>query len=76
MLHPQAAARAVGDGAQQALFRVVEADAQAVAVGHALEQAHGIVLLAREAVVEVPRPCPTRSSRRPVPDGLPCARRG
>ena len=53
VLHPQAAARAVGDGAQQALFRVVEADAQAVAVGHALKQAHGIVLLAREAVVEV-----------------------
>ena len=53
VLHPQAAARAVGDGAQQALFRIVEADAQAVAVGHALKQAHGIVLLAREAVVEV-----------------------
>ena len=53
VLHPQAAARAVGDGAQQALFRVVEADAQAVAVGHALKQAHGIVLLVCEAVVEV-----------------------
>ena len=53
VLHPQTAARTVGNGVQQSLFRVLEADAEAVAVGHALKQAHGIVLLACEAVVEV-----------------------
>ena len=46
-------ARTVCNGVQQPLFRVLEADAEAVVVGHALKQAHGIVLLAGEAVVEV-----------------------